>query len=76
MFYTPLPEVFADEGMRFSSPLFCFLCLIAAIFIVAARTSVSPVVRGFLSFAVKQETSKEASKHLILSSATFCEVLD
>lgn len=45
-------------------------------FSVAGRTSVSPVVCGFLSLAMKYETTKEASKHLLLSSVKFCTVLD
>jgi len=71
----PHPAVFADKGMHFGLPLSCFLYYFGH-FYHAGRTSVSPVVCGFFSFAMKQATSKEASKHLSLSSVKFGKVLD
>lgn len=43
---------------------------------MAGRISVSPVVRGIFSFAVKQETSKEAYPCLSLGSVKYYKVVD
>lgn len=69
MFEIPRDTVLSDNGIDFKSFAYVTPCIAVTICIAAGKTRDSPIECDFFVFAIKYETSNDATK-------AFCETVE